>query len=223
MGKIKAFCSWSGGKESAFSCYKIMQRQDVDVSYLLNMISRDGKYSRAHGIGANLLKSQAEAIGIPIVQKRTTWNTYEKALKETISYFKKENIRAGVFGDIDLQQHRDWTEKVCRESGISAILPLWKMEREKILRDFINYGFEATIVAVRSDILGEKWLGRRINEEFIKDLKKLTKVDICGESGEYHTFITNGPIFKKKIKILKTKNVYREKKWFLDILDYEVI
>lgn len=219
--KMNIFISWSGGKETAFSCYKAMQNQDIKVSCFLNMVSKDGKHSRTHGISSELLRLQAEAIGVPIVQKRTTWETYEEEFKKAISDFKKENIRAGGFGDIDLKEHREWVERVCRESDIKPIFPLWQGKREEILRDFINSGFEAIVVATKKDILGQKWLGRKIDERFIKDLKGVAGVDLCGEAGEYHTFVTSGPIFKKSIKILKTKKIENDKHCFLDILDYE--
>ncbi len=219
---MKIFMSWSGGKETSLSCYKAMQGQNIKVAYLLNMVSEDGKHSRTHGISSELLRSQAEAIGIPIVQKRTTWETYEEEFKKAISDFKKENVQAGGFGDIDLQEHRDWVERVCKESNIKPIFPLWQRKREEILREFINSGFEAIVVAAKVDILGSKWLGRKIDEEFIEELKGLGGLDLCGEAGEYHTFVTSGPIFKKKIKLLKTAKAKRGNHWFLDIFDYEI-
>lgn len=219
---MKVFVSWSGGKETSLSCHKVMQNGNFKVAYLLNMLTEDGKYSRSHGINSNLMRLQAEAIEIPFVQRRTTWKTYESEFKKALSDFKKEGIRAGVFGDIDLQEHRNWVERVCKESEIKAILPLWKIKRKKILREFINSGFEAVVVATKADILNSRWLGRRIDEEFIKDLEKLDKVDLCGEAGEYHTFVTSGPIFKKKINILKTKKINKGKHWFLGIVDYEI-
>jgi uncharacterized protein (TIGR00290 family) len=220
---MNTFISWSGGKESAFSCYKIMRDKNNNVSCFLNMISEDGKQSRAHGISSELLKLQAEAMGIPITQRKTSWNNYEENFKEALRELKNENITAGVFGDIDLVEHRNWVEKVCRQSQIKAILPLWGMKREEIINEFISAGFQAIVVALNSDYLDETWLGRRINKEFVKDITNLGNVDLCGEAGEYHTFITNGPIFKKNINILKTSKVKKGKHWFLDILDYEII
>ncbi len=219
---MRAFISWSGGKETSLSCYKAMQDQNIKVTYLLNMISEDGKHSRTHGISSELLRLQAEAIGIPIIQKKTSWKTYEEEFKKAISDFKKEDIQAGVFGDIDLQEHRDWVERVCKECKIMPIFPLWQRKREEILKEFISSGFEAIVVAAKVDILGSRWTGRKIDEEFIKGLKDLDEVDLCGEAGEYHTFVTSGPIFKKKIKFLKTEKTKRNKHWFLDILDYEI-
>jgi diphthine-ammonia ligase len=217
VNKMKAFVSWSGGKETSLSCYEVMQNQDVKVAYLLNMISEDGKYSRSHGIGSDLLRAQAEAIGIPIVQIKTTWKTYEEEFKRAVSDLEKDGIEAGVFGDIDLQEHRDWVERVCKETGIRPILPLWKEEREKLLKEFIQVGFKAIVAATNADFLGEEWLGREINGEFIEGLKAIGDVDLCGERGEYHTFVYDGPIFKKSVEFIIGKKVLKDKHWFLEL------
>ena len=214
---MKAFISWSGGKESCLSCYEAMQSKDIEVSYLLNMISEDGRRSRSHGISVELLRVQSEAMGIPILQIRSSWEDYEKRFKRAVLELKEKGIKAGIFGDIDLEQHRAWVERVCKEIGIKAILPLWGREREDILKEFINLGFEAIVVATSFD---KNWLGRKIDKKFLQELKTLEEIDLCGENGEYHTFVTDGPIFKKRIKILETKIVNQGKNLFLDILSY---
>ncbi len=219
---MKAFCCWSGGKDSAFSFYKAIQDWDIKVVYFLNMISEDGKRSRTHGISSELLRLQAKTIGLPIIQRRTTWKTYEKKFKKVVLEFKKKGINTGIFGDIDLQAHRDWVERVCKECGIKPLFPLWQGARKEVLQEFIYSGFKAVVVAVKADVLGSMWVGREIDEEFIEELRKLDNVDLCGEAGEYHTFVLSGPIFKKRIKILKTEKIQRDKSWFLNILKYEV-
>jgi len=217
VNKMKAFVSWSGGKETSLACYRAMQK-GFEIRCLLNMVSEDGEYSRSHGIGADLLRAQAEAIGSPIVQRKTTWNTYEEEFKKAALDLKKEGIEAGVFGDIDVQEHRDWVERVCNEVGINALLPLWKGERVELLKEFIQTGFKAIIVATNSDFLGKEWLGREINGEFIEGLKAIGDVDLCGERGEYHTFVYDGPIFKKSVEFIIGKKVLKDKHWFLELL-----
>ena len=217
-GKMKAFASWSGGKDSCLSCYEATQSKDIEVSYLLNMISEDGKHSRSHGISSDLLRLQAKAIGIPIIQRKTAKKTYEKEFKKAVLFFKKENIKAGIFGDIDLQEHRDWIERVCNELGIEPVFPLWKRKRKKIMEEFIETDFQAIIVAANSEHLGEDWLGRRLDKEFLKDIESLGNVDICGENGEYHTFVYNGPIFREPVRFIKGKKILREKNWFLELI-----
>lgn len=218
MEKLKAFCCWSGGKESCFSLYKAIQIESLEVKYLLNMINEDGFYSRSHGISSELLKKQASAIGIPIVQRKTTWENYEEEFKKANFEFKKENIKIGVFGDIDLQEHRDWVERVCKELKIKPILPLWEEEREELLQEFIEAGFQAIVVSTRVEILGKEWLGCRIDKKFINNLKKLGNVDLCGEKGEYHTFVFDGPIFKNKVEFNIGEKTLKDKNYFLEII-----
>ena len=220
---MKVFISWSGGKETSLSCYRVMQKEDTKVSCLLNMVSEDGGHSRSHGVNSALLKLQAEAMGIPIVQRKTTWRTYEEEFKKAVLDFKRQDIRAGVFGDIDLQEHRDWVERVCKEIGIQPILPLWKRKREELLKEFIGAGFKAIVVATNAHLLGEEWLGRKIDKEFIEELKTLRNIDLCGEKGEYHTFVTSGPLFKKRIKISKSRRRFKKGRWFLDILEWKIV
>lgn len=215
---MKAFVSWSGGKESSFSYYRIMQDQNIEVAYLLNMITENGKRSRSHGLTTTLLKSQAEAIGIPIIQRKATWNNYEEEFKKALSDFKKRGLRAGVFGDIDLQEHRDWVEKVCSDVGIKALLPLWKEEREKLIEQFITCGFKSIVVVTNQEFMGKEWLGRTIDREFVRDLRSKGNVDLCGEKGEYHTFVYDGPIFKKPIEFVIGKKILKNKHWFLEVL-----
>jgi len=214
---VKVFISWSGGKETSLSCYRVMQIQNIKVTHLLNMVSEDGKHSRSHGVNSAILKLQAEAMEIPLVQRKTSWETYEKEFKKAILDLKKEGIQAGVFGDIDLQEHRDWVERVCKEIEIEPILPLWKGKREDLFKEFIRLGFKAIVVATNADFLGQEWLGRQINEGFIEDLSALKNIDLCGESGEYHTFVYDGPIFKKSIVFTIGKKILEDKHWFLNL------
>ncbi len=219
----KAFVSWSGGKETSLACYKARQDKNLKVKYLLNMVSEDGRHSRSHGVSSALLRAQADAMGIPIIQRKTTWESYERVFKRAVSELKKKGVKIGIFGDIDLQEHRDWVERVCKEIEIKPLLPLWKEDREELLKEFIRIGFKAIVVATKADLLGKEWLGRKIDEEFIKDLKKLNGVDLCGEKGEYHTFVTDGPLFKKRIEITKSKKVLRKNHWFLEISEWKLL
>lgn len=215
---MEAFVSWSGGKETSLACYRATQDKNLKVKYLLNMVSEDGKRSRSHGLDSSLLRAQSDAMGIPIIQRGATWGSYEAVFKEAISGWKKEGLKIGIFGDIDLQEHRDWAERVCSEIGIKPLLPLWKKGRERLLKEFIQIGFEAIVVATKAELLGKEWLGRRIDEEFIEDLKKLGNIDFCGEKGEYHTFVYDGPIFKRSVRFAVGKKVSRDKHWFLEII-----
>ena len=215
---LKTFVSWSGGKETSLACYRAMQNKDLKVKYLLNMVSEDGKRSRSHGLDSSLLRAQSDAMGVPIIQRKTTWENYEAVFKEAVSELRKEGIEIGIFGDIDMQEHRDWVERVCKEVKIKPLLPLWKEDREKLLKEFIRTGFKAIVVATKADLLGKEWLGRQIDEEFIKDLKRLGNIDLCGEKGEYHTFVFDGPIFKRPVKFAVNRKIFRDRHWFLEVI-----
>jgi len=125
-----------------------------------------------------------------------------------------------VFGDIYLQEHKDWIERVCGELGITPLLPLWGMASERVLSDFIEAGFEAVIISAKADIFDEKWLGQRIDHSSLFGLKKLEEekgLDVCGEKGEYHTLVVDGPLFRKRIQVTYGDRVQRNGYWFLDI------
>jgi len=189
------------------------------------MISEDGKRSRSHGLSADVLQVQSQALEIPLVQRRTTWDNYEAEFKNMLRAFKAEGIGGGVFGDIDLEEHREWVERICQQVDITPHLPLWGLSQEKILRDFIGFGFEAIVVATKADLLGEEWLGRKVDLDFLSHLSELRKTsDItpCGEAGEYHTLVTDGPLFKQRMEILETNKILREEHWFLEISKSEL-
>lgn len=210
------FVSWSGGKESSLACYKAKTNR-LTPSYLLNMTVEDGSRSRTHGLAREVLSLQAAAIGIPLIQRKTSWESYEDNFKKTVLELKEEGTEGGVFGDIDLEEHRRWVKRVCKEIGIRPYLPLWGKCQKKVLEDFINLGFQAVVVAVKAEILGKRWLGRKIDGKFVKDIARVDGITLCGEGGEYHTLVIDGPIFKKKIRIVESKVVQREQQRFLDI------
>jgi len=182
------------------------------------MLSEDGEYSRSHRIRKDCLRGQSEAIRIPIIQRKTSWENYEREFKSAVLELKENGLEAGVFGDVDLQEHRDWVERVCKDLGVKPILPLWKEKREKIIKDFIEANFKAIVIVTQANLLGKEWLGKKIDEEFIDNLKSLTNVDLCGEKGEYHTFVYDGPIFEKQVKFAVGKSVFKDEHWFLEVL-----
>jgi len=220
----QVFTSWSGGKDSCFACYQAAQ-DGLKVRYLVNMMDEDGKWSGIHRFSTGLLKMQSQAIGIPLIQRQSTMATYEADFQNAILPLKKEGIRGGVFGDIDLEEHREWIERICQQVEITPHLPLWGLSQEKILRDFIGLGFEAIIVVANADLFGEEWLGRRVDLDFLaflSELRKTKDITPCGEAGEYHTFVVDGPLFKQRVEILETNQVLREGRWFLEILKSEL-
>jgi len=210
--------SWSGGKDSCLACHKAILN-GYDISCLVNFISKKYKRVSFHGTEAKLIQLQAELLGIPLLQKETTRDGYEEEFKAAVQSLIPDGIEGMIFGDIYLQEHKDWVERVCRELGIEAIEPLWDQELEKILLDFIDSGFEAIIVSAKSDLFGEEWIGQRLDRNFLRYLKE-SNIDICGENGEYHTLVTNGPMFNKGIKITDSRPIVRDGHRFLDTLEY---
>lgn len=215
--------SWSGGKESAFACYKAIS-DGLSVSYLLNTISNE-KRCMAHGLDSELIAVQSQAIEIPIVQIKTTWDTYEREFKGALRRLKKIGMEGVVFGDIgEVPGYEEWTDKVCNEVGLIPIRLLWGHDPKQVLRDFINKSFEATVIKVKADLLGEQWLGRKVDKRFLSDLLKLKgEINLCGELGEYHTYVTDGPIFKRRIKLLEWNKILKDGYWFLYITKHEVV
>lgn len=218
---LKVAVSWSGGKESCFSLYRSLSN-GLQACFLLNMINRESRRSMSHGLDPDLIAAQAEAIGIPIRQRETTWDSYEQEFKAAVAQVKQKGVSGVVFGDIDIEGHKEWVERVCAELAVIPILPLWGDEPQRLLNDFIDAGFEAIVVGAKAELFGEEWLGRRVDQVFIEELLRLNNVHPCGEQGEYHTFITDGPIFKKRIKIIDSNTVLREGYRFLDISRYEL-
>ncbi len=214
----KVFVSWSGGKDSALACYNAIKNDKVKVAYLLNMLSENGTHSRSHHLSVAVLRSQAEAMGIPIVQRQAGWGGYEEEFKSALAVFKEEGVEAGVFGDIDVQEHRDWVERVSSESGLSAMLPLWQRSREALMAEFISLGFKAVVVTVKLECLGREWLGRHLDKDFVRQIKQLGTVDLCGENGEYHTFVYDGPLFRRPVEFAMGRKVLKDKHWFLELI-----
>jgi uncharacterized protein (TIGR00290 family) len=226
MDNLVVVSSWSGGKDSCLACYKAMQ-EGYKVKFLLNFISRDFRRGCFHGIEANLLKLQAELIGIALVQKEVSpdMKEYEKEFKEAVEELKLKDIKGMVFGDVYLDEHRIWVERVCNDLGIKAIEPLWNKPAEDVVGEFINLGFKAIVVSCQADKFGKDFVGKEVNRNLIR---KLTSRAICpcGENGEFHTLVVDGPIFKRRIEILKSEPVLKEgfwKYWFLDIRKYRVV
>jgi diphthine-ammonia ligase len=219
----KVFASWSGGKDGCLALYRAKSREGMDVRYLANMVTEDGRRSRSHGISAAVIKKQAGALGIPIVQHPTTSDTYRDVFVKMLKDFKQEGIEGGVFGDIDFNAHREWIEKVCAEAGITPHLPLWLESQKKLVKEFIDAGFQAVVVAVKADILGEEVLGQTVDRKFLAYLAGLDKgITPCGEAGEYHTLVIDGPLFQKRLEITESEKVTRGDHHFLEILKIEL-
>lgn len=201
-----------------YAMYRFLMSKDNEVVSLLNMCNGEGKKSSSHGLDKYLLAKQAEAISIPLLQPLIENNSYEYSFKKAINgLIEKYGINSGVFGDIHLEAHRQWIERVCDDMGIQAIFPLWGNDTNNIIRSFVSDGFKTIVVAVRKDRLDRKYLGRLIDNGFIDDILNLHDVDVCGENGEYHTYVFDGPLFDRSVSFEVLKESSDDKHWYLDI------
>jgi len=212
--------SWSGGKDSCFAYWKTVS-QGLKVSHLLNFINADSTKAMSHGLDSKLIALQAQAMGLPILQQKVTWETYEAGFKNAVEKLKRKGITGLVTGDIYLQEHKDWIDRVCGESDVKALLPLWGMDSARLLSDFIEAGFKAIIVSVKAKLLGKEWLGRKVDNKLASEFDQLA-IDVCGEAGEFHTFVYDGPTFNPPVKIVKAIPIARNDHWTLDILEYSL-
>jgi uncharacterized protein (TIGR00290 family) len=218
--------SWSGGKDSCLACYKAIQ-EGFKVRYLLNFVSKEYKRCCFHGIEAGFVKLQAELTGIPLVQKEVTadMQEYEKEFKAAVNELKAVGVKAMVFGDIYLDEHRDWVERVCQDLKIEPLEPLWNDSPAKLMEEFFDLGFKAVVVSCQADKFGKDFVGRQVDKNLINELKE-RNICPCGENGEFHTFVVDGPLFKRRIQILESDAVLKEgfwKYWFLNIKKYRIL
>jgi len=193
--------AWSGGKDSCLACYKAI-KESYTVSNLLIMMA-DNSTSNFHLISSDLLDAQSTAIGIPIIKQVTSPDMYENNFRNALLDLKNKGVEGLVTGDVfDVALHEEgWLDRICREVGLIPIRPLWHLDTKKILTEFINEGFKAIVVRIKNKLIGLDWLGREINQTFYQDLLNLGTIDPCGEHGEYHSFVIDGPIFKNRIEI----------------------
>jgi len=217
---IEYAVSWSGGKDSCFALWKAIS-QGLKVSYFLNFVNQDATRAMSHGLSPELIALQAQAMRLPIKQQPVTWETYETGFKTALEELKSGGIHGLVTGDIYLPEHREWIERVCGESGVTAALPLWQMEPSRLLADFMAAGFKAIIVSLKADILDKKWLGCQLDSDLVEQFQQLA-IDPCGEAGEFHTFVYDGPTFEQPITVTDSTPELRETHWFLNITEYRV-
>jgi len=220
---MKVITAWSGGKDSCFAYYKAA-KSDLDVVSLITFMQSEAT-SNFHGIRSDLLDAQAKAIGVPLAKRVTTPETYEEQFKDALQSFKAMGVEGIVTGDIyEVAQHEEhWLERVCREVGYTPVRPLWQGNTTEIFKDFIGAGFKATVVRIKLSFLGKEWLGRQLDSKFLADIQKVKGVDPCGEGGEYHTVVTDGPIFKQSIKLQETEKTTRGEFGRLEIVKFEVV
>lgn len=193
--------SWSGGKDSCYAMMKAVE-QGFTPKVLLNMMNENGKVSRSHGLPLAILEQQAQKMRLPLEAIPATWNDYEAHFIQTLKRLKSVfNLEAAVFGDIDLQPHKDWEDKVCAAASLQAVLPLWQQDRIALVNQMIDNGIQTMIVSCNTQ-MGELYLGKILTKALALELEE-KGIDPCGENGEFHTMVIHCPLFSEAIELPK--------------------
>lgn len=196
------FVSWSGGKDACLAAWIASGCGQHRPSALLTMLAEDSSCTRGHNLPVPVVRAQAESIGTKLLARPTTWDGYEATFLGALAELRAEGVTDGVFGDIDLDPHREWVERVCGSAGVVAHEPLWQERRRTLLAHFLDAGFEAIVVAVRDGCgLDADVLGRTLDERLIAEFEA-AGIDACGEEGEYHTLVVDGPLFERRIDVV---------------------
>lgn len=199
--KKKAIFNWSSGKDSAFALYKILQNDEFEISTLLTSVNSAFQRVSMHGIRVELLQKQAENLNLPLhiveFSESPTMEEYEATMQKTLEKLRANGDTISIFGDIFLEDLRKYREEKLKTMQFEGVFPLWKIPTDVLISDFLTLGFKTIVVCVNEKYLDKSFVGRIIDEDFIKDLPE--NVDVCGENGEFHTFTFDGPIFKNPI------------------------
>ncbi len=211
--------SWSGGKDSSLALHEIM-KTDVDVKGLLTTITKDYDRISMHGVRRELLRQQAMSVGLPLyevsIPKDAGNEIYEKETESVLLRLKKSNsVSAVVFGDLFLQDIREYREKLLGRVGLDCIFPIWRKDTKKLAYQFIENGFRAIVCTVDPKKLDKQFCGVEFDGSFLSEIPEA--VDPCGENGEFHTFVYDGPIFKDRLRVSIGETVERNGFYFADI------
>lgn len=215
-----AILSWSGGKDSALALY-FLNKNEFSLKSLFTTISI--KYNRVsmHGIRKELLKKQVESIGLPLhlisIPKDVNNEEYGEIMKREMLHFKSKLIKHVVFGDIFLEDIRNYREMNLSKVEMKAVFPLWKKNSRYLAEKFIQLGFKAIITSLDSTLLGKSFIGTSFNNDFLNSIP--SKIDPCGENGEFHTFVFDGPIFSEPVPFVKGEIVFRDNRfYYIDLI-----
>ncbi|MFT3825755.1 MAG: diphthine--ammonia ligase [Chitinophagaceae bacterium] len=207
----KAYMNWSGGKDSSLCLHRVLQDKKYSVDTLLTSINATYDRISMHGVRRELLVAQANALGIPLttieLPEQPSMQEYETTLLQKVNTLRSEQYTHALFGDIFLEDLKRYREQQLQQVGITAVFPLWQVSTKQLMQEFLAAGFKAIIVCVNEQFLDKSFCGRLIDESFVRDLP--AHVDVCGENGEYHSYVFDGPVFKQPIPCTKGELVYR--------------
>ncbi|MBE9917415.1 diphthine--ammonia ligase [Paenibacillus donghaensis] len=201
----KFIASFSGGKDSVLALYKAMQVGEAVG--LIVMLEEEGKRSRSHGMPPEIIRAQAESVGLPVYTGAASWTDYESVFTGLLQQAKNQGAEALVTGDLDMPAHGCWHDKVTKNAGLKLGMPLWEMDHLEAVQEFIHLGFVTMLITVNLSLgMKEEDLGRVLTHEFVEELQA-RGIDPCGEGGEFHTTVIDGPIFKHPITVRKCEIV----------------
>lgn len=208
----RAYLNWSGGKDSALALWEIQKQKKAQVEYLLTSINIFHNRVSMHGVRRELIEAQAASLNIPLtaveLPEQPSMQEYESAMIQKINWLKKQGITHSIFGDIFLEDLKKYREDKLNEMDIKPVFPLWKRDTKELMKKFLDSGFKAVIVCINEKLLDKSFCGRDLDEQFCNDLPP--GVDICGENGEFHTFVYDGPVFRNPVNFEKGETVYKE-------------
>lgn len=192
--------AWSSGKDSAFALH-LLRGRDVDVVGLLSTINADVDRVAMHAVRLSLLREQADAVGLPLVEVRIPSpcpdEVYGTAMSRALATAREQGIRAVAFGDIFLEDVRRYREERMAETGLRPLFPLWGRETRELAREMLASGQRAVVTCVDAQFLPPSFAGRAFDASLLDDLP--ATVDPCGERGEFHTFAWDGPAFRRPV------------------------
>jgi uncharacterized protein (TIGR00290 family) len=217
---VPVLFSWSGGKDSAMALHSLRGDAAYEVIALLTTVTEGYERISMHGVRNELLRRQAESIGLPLEQVRIPPQcpnaTYEKRMAETMQRFRAGGVRHVAFGDIFLEDLRAYREENLSHASMSALFPIWKVDTRELAQRFLKNGFRAITACIDPRKVDKSFAGRELDESFFRDLPE--GVDPCGENGEFHTFVFGGPIFRSTVGVQIGEVVERDSFVFCDLL-----
>jgi uncharacterized protein (TIGR00290 family) len=212
--KPRAAVSWSGGKDSCAAFER--SRHGLHIVAALTMMDESGTRSRSHGIRAELVRAQSEALGLRHVMRPCTWTSYEEEFETGLRELAADDVTHVVYGDLVYPEHRAWAERLSARAGLVAVEPLFGTPTLELARSFVRSGARATIVAIDASKLDAAWLGTELTDDAIDRLVAVG-VDPCGENGEYHTFVTSSPGFVRPVAVTAGEVVQVRGYWAIDL------
>lgn len=219
--KVPVVLSWSGGKDSAMAAYQLLASQKYEIAALLTTVTEELDQISMHGVRRDLLEQQAESLGIPLhkvlIPKDCPNEIYEARTRAAFDHFKAQGITKIAFGDLFLEDVKQYRDERLAQAGMTGLYPIWMRDTEELVRTFIGLGFKAIVACVDTQAIDASFAGREIDSDLLRDLPDTA--DPCGEYGEYHSFVYDGPIFKRAIACRTGERVMRTERFnYCDIV-----